>query len=403
MDPEAGPLDRFRVLVRDGAATVHVVTITGVTNPHSRETTWQVRKLDLDADLRAQFKAMLSRTLQTLARLQIDRYEPGWVPAEGELAEARMDVLEDSPLLRQILGAVQPGVGAGGLPEPPAMAADEDFGPINAYGIVVGRVRDGHEETAVFVRNQTPVEELRPGRVTAVWHNQRLERARRLLTFDAGIDVAILDPTVLIKSSRGFERLFVPPDVRIAGAKRAVDLLVAHVPVANLAELREVAERDSVFGSKLRLLGKTGLLDGITIERLRLGLQETGLADVFIREGQLSFPAEQVWRWRFLEALEDSFVRSTGTGILYRSASKKRWQRRLVQGAVVLNGRVSALCGPGWGPTHIDEIERDITRAQAVYFVDLPDGAHNLTAADLAPTADGQPTLPALRGLGACP
>lgn len=393
-------LDPFVDLVADEDATVHVVTLVGVRDPNTRDTTWQARRLDLDVELRRAFKAMLRRTLDGYRRLFIDRYEPGWVPVEGEIAEARLEVLEDSPLLGQILHATQRP--AARQPAAEIEAVDDGLGPIHAYAIVVSRVGPAGSETAVFARNRTPVEELRRGRLTAIWSDQRLTQLRHLLAFDASLDVAILGDTVLIKNTQGFERLFVSERARIDGAERAVAQLVARVPVANVGELRAVAARDSLFGSKLRLLGKTGLLDDLSTERLRRALNDTGLVDQFIVGDDLVFPTDQVWRWRFLEALEDSFVSSAGTGILYRSASKKRWQRRLVTGARRIDGAVSALCGPGWGPTTLAEIGAEIRRAQAVYFIDALDGPHNLTGADLAPLADGRPALELLHGLPEC-
>jgi hypothetical protein len=393
------PLNPFLDLVRDEASTVHVVTLVGVTDPETHESTWQAERLELDEDLRRGFKATLRRTLSGYRALFIDRYEPGWVPVEGEMAQAGLEVLEDSPLLDHIRGATQRA--AAPQPAPGEEAPAEAMGPIQAYAVVVARVHEGVAETAVFVRNRTPVQELRQG-LTAFWHGRRLTKARRLLTFDAGVDVAILEDVVLIKNASGFERLFVPPQVRIAGARRAVDQLVAHIPVVNVGDLNDVVERDSIFGSKLRLLGKTGLLDDITADRLRHALNDTGLVDRFIFNDQLVFPTEQVWRWRFLEALEDSFVSSAGTGILYRSASKKRWQRRVVTGAVRSEGRVSQLCGPIWGPSTLEAIRQEIRRAQAVYFLETPEGAHNLTVEDLTPLTDGQPSLEQLRDLPDC-
>jgi hypothetical protein len=401
-DQPDSPLAPFLSLVGDPDSTVQVVTLVGITDADTNQTSWRATRLDIDVDLRPDFKAVLRRTLRAYQKLVVDTYEPGWVPIEGELAVAHLDVLEDSDLYTRIVQATERPAGAQPAVAGAEAAENPDLGPIHAYAIVVARVRGGRPETAVFVRNRTPVEELRQGRVTAVWHGQRLSRARHLLSFDAGIDVAILGDTVLIKTAQGFERLFVPPEVRIAGARHAVELLANRIAVANVADLFDIAERDSIFGSKLRLLGKTGLLNEITTDRLRQALRDTGLVDRFIVADQLIFPAEQGYRWRFLDALEDSFVISTGTGILYRSASKKRWQRRLVTGVMRGAGIVTQLCGPGWGPTPVDAVAGEIRRAQAVYYIDLLAGPHNLTDADLEPAADGNPALAELTGLPDC-
>jgi hypothetical protein len=402
IDLPESPLAPFQSLVADPGATVHVITLVGVANPNTNEMTWRATRLDIDAELRPDFKAMLRRTLQAFGKLFIDAYEPGWVPIEGELAVAHLNVLEDSDLYTRIVEATERPAGPQPAPAGAEVADGADVGPIHAYAIVVARVVDGHSETAVFIRNRTPVEELRQGRVTAVWHGQRLTRARHLLSFDSGIDVAILGDSVLIRTAQGFERLFVPPDFRIAGARRAVDQLAARIPVANVDDLYDIAERDSIFGSKLRLLGKTGLLDGITAERLTVALQDTGLTDRFIVAGQLVFPTEQGYRWRFLDALEDSFVISTGTGILYRSASKKRWQRRLVSGAVRVDGTMVELCGPGWGPSPIDQVAADVRRAQAVYYLDTPNGPYNLDLADFEFDEGGNARFAELNALPEC-
>jgi hypothetical protein len=223
------------------------------------------------------------------------------------------------------------------------------------------------------------------------------------LVFDSQIDVIKFGDLVLFKSLTGFERLFVPPSRRVRGAMKAVDELVSRVPVANLVELLAVAEKDSVFGARLRLLEKSRLLETISVERLKKGLVETGLERRFLVGNELVFPVEGPWRWRFLDALEDSFVSSTGTGILYRSGSKKPWNRRQVSGVRRTDGQVTDLCGGDWGPLPVQIVAGELLGAQGVYFVEIdgelvdlePVGRTNVTA------SHGSVNL--LDRLGACP
>jgi hypothetical protein len=364
---DLAPIPELLRLVDDADAIFHVVTVEGLIEPATGAIEWVGNLLDLDEDLSDNFRRALRGSLRILGEAVPDTYEPGWMPTAGEIAIATRDVLEDSPLLSAILESIQHRRRAADIPfNEDGEVGDEPPRSIRAYAVVVSM----GQETAIFVRGRNPVEEYRRGRLTAVWSRRRLTRARRLLAFDGGIDVAILGDRVVIRSVAALERLFIPPEVRIAGAEAAVTDLNERVPIANLDDLLDVARRDSIFGAKLRLLAKSGLLADVTTERLRRSLERTGLAARFIVQDELIFPTDRAWRWRFIQALEDSFVSSAGTGYLYTTGSKRRWLRRQVTGAVRDNGSIVELCGPDWGPIPVTQVASELLDARGEYFVE---------------------------------
>jgi hypothetical protein len=340
--------------------------------------------LDLDRDsVQAPFRRNLAASLRTYSNGRLERYEEGWVPQEREMAAgAASDI--DSPLPALVRDGLSPSrLGRPHELSPQQSATDEALGGIRGYAIVL-RTHEGGE--ASLFRRRDPVEHLGKGRLTTVLRGTRLDRLEHTVAFDAGVDAAIWEGRLLVRSWGAFESLFFPKAVRAAVARAVIDRLEARIPIENVRGLRDTADSDSVFAARLRRL-EPALA---TADPAQLQAQITraanlfGLATRFMPSGRLTFPAEPAWRWPFLVALEDGLVRSAGSGALYQSESKRRWDRRRVTAVVRQAARVTALCGDGWQMS-VTDAAKALRRARTTFYVQTTSGQAEVVPDDAHP------------------
>jgi len=168
--------------------------------------------------------------------------------------------------------------------------------------------------------------------------------------------------------------LFYPRAERAKIAKEFIERLEMRVPIANAEGLRNAARDDMVFASRLRRLARSRLMveadAGKVADEMRRASVDFGLAIRFVADdGALVFPPEPAWRWPFLAMLEDGLVRSAGSDLPYQSESKRAWDRREITGAVRREGRITAVCGKGWGPIPVEDVASDLRRARTTFYI----------------------------------
>lgn len=326
--------------------------------------------LDPEPAIGESFRRGLMATVRQMRRDEdrAEPYEVGWVPTEGELAVAGLDVIEPSPLLDAVEDGLAPE--RAGLPAPgPDEEGAPGLRPARGYAVVFGDPA-APDDFAYLLRRQDPVSRLTRNRIVAAVSATRLTETERILTFDSGIDVVVWRQRVVIRSVSAFEALFFPAAVRRDVAERVARALDARISVRNVDLLVETARGDSVFASRLRRLERSERLATTSSGQLLRSATEFGLHRQLMPDGQLQFRSEGNWRWRFLEVLEDAFLASPGSGRQYRSGSQKTWVHRRVDAVQHVNGEVRWLCGEGWGRITVDAVSVQLRRVQAAYYVD---------------------------------
>jgi Domain of unknown function (DUF4868) len=355
--------------LKDGESELYLVMIESADG-----STYQTYHLDLDRKrVQAPFRKNLAESInqyetQAGKKGRLELYEPGWAPQEGEMAVAGLHEIES-----RLVPSVRDGLGRLGplRPAPPRAAPSTDeLEPVRGYAAVL-RAAGGE---ALLFRRRDPVERLGKGRLTTVLRESRLERIDHVVAFDSGVDVALWGNKVLIRSLGAFEALFYPRAERERIAKEFIEKLEKRLPIGNAEGLRDAARDDMVFASRLRRLARSRVMSETDPEMLaaemRRATVDFGLAIRFLADdGALVFPSEPAWRWAFLALLEDGLVRSAGSNLPYQSESKRVWDRRRVTGATRSEGRIAALCGEGWGPLLVQDVEQRLRRARTTFYV----------------------------------
>jgi hypothetical protein len=390
----AFPFEQLRELLMDQHTTIAVVTLSMEPAPEVAEgETVEARYLNLDQDLRAQFTRTLLRTLRAVSRRELEAHEAGWVSIDEAVGVADVEILE-GPVRPAVLAALgnEP---AGDLPVLPRPETDDDADAedrsVGAYTIVIRRGTD----RALIFRRRDPVERPSRNRFTAVLDGDRLSKTERTYIFDGGADVIEYDNRVAIVNSRAFEELFSNEALRREGARRAVDVLAAQVPLANRDALDEVLEADSRFAGRLRALDRRGQLAALDMTALERATERFGIRERLIQNDGLVFV--RPWRFIWLSVLEDSLVESSGTARPYLARIKAEWVRREVRCVEVdATGSPAALVGD-WGRVSVDNAIQELRYVSATYYADLPDTRVELEVSRddgparlVARTADGQ-------------
>jgi hypothetical protein len=351
-------------------AQLHLVMIQSQTGG-----TYQTYHLELDRErVQAPFRVNLAASLHHYSKGRQERYEDGWAPQHGEMAVAELDQIAS-----ELFAAVDAGLHPDRLGRLAASGPDETGADpedvVYGYAVVV----TGSRGQARLFRRRDPVERLGRGRLSTVLRDYRLDRIDHVLAFDSAIDVAEWQGRLLIRSLGAFEALFFPRAVRTRIAQAVVDRIKDRLPISNVEGLKAAAKDDTVFAGRLRRLERSRLTSAADpaslMDEMRRAIDSFGLASRFLTtEGKLAFPSQPRWRWPFLSVLEDGLVRSTGSDALYFSESKRHWDRRRVTGVTRDDGRVTSLCGDGWGSLDIREAASLLGRARISLYVETPDG-----------------------------
>ncbi len=355
-------------LLADERTTIDLITLQAspVRGEVPAGRTFASRRLRVSEQVQSDFVRAAARTLRSFARRVVREYYPGWVSIDDELAEAPVEDLE-GPLLEEIRRSVGGEYAADFL-----VTENEDVDTsIGAYALVISNgARPG--DTAVSVRQRNPVEKLGQGRFTARWSGEQLDKVESVFVFDAGVDIVVWRGAALIRSARVLEALFVGEEIRMEGARRAVEALNGRITLRNRPELETTIEADSVFAARFRNIERRGLLATMDLEALRRSSEKFGLARRMLRDDGLVFLAKRGWRFHWLAALEDSLVESAGSGALYNAQVKRSWVRRAVEGSITTaDGTLEMLCGPDWGPLAVTELLQQLEAGNATYYVEL--------------------------------
>src|SRR5690349_20273243 len=132
---ERDTLGSIRALLADEDATINVVTLEGLEDPQDHSLTWTAGLLSLSDDLASSFRETLNPTLRGFGDLMVEGYEPGFVPGDGEIVEADVELIADSPLLKSVLAAAQARTRAHDRPnDEPAAEPPRN---VKAYAVLV--------------------------------------------------------------------------------------------------------------------------------------------------------------------------------------------------------------------------------------------------------------------------
>lgn len=178
-------------------------------------------------------------------------------------------------------------------------------------------------QRVVLFRRYGPNKELsRSNKLTTLFMGERLESIEEpTFQFDPNFDLLLYRDHLYIRNRANFEYILRYYDQLQAAAQESLDAIAESVPIANFDEFSESCLGHLQKLKKLRNIVQKPYLADITVEDIRQTINHFELDVEINDDDELVFdPAN---RWGILQLLDDAYLGSEMTGLLYETNSKK--------------------------------------------------------------------------------
>jgi hypothetical protein len=250
-----------------------------------------------------------------LTRDRIASRTPTSYATNAELDEGEIFVIDDNDTLGEIAAFRQLAENLGNIPTTAPAELDTT---VKLYAVAVG-----DDERVLFVRKTDPRLSHKAGRFLAIGA-ERLSRVEEpAFTFSSDFDFVLGSSWAVVLNQKSFEMLF--RDIGLV--QKHIDTWISgitdHLPMraTSIAQLREVAQRDSRTWRKLRDIKQRGHLAGVQLGEVRRYAKVVGLdPDKVVVNDELVFdPAE---RFSFLHLLNEDLYKGPLTEEVFEAQRK---------------------------------------------------------------------------------
>lgn len=181
---------------------------------------------------------------------------------------------------------------------------------------------------AVFFRAYSPRKELTRGKGFAAMFDdgvfQKVEN--KTFLFDDDADCFAWGDHMFIRHLSAFHRIFRYFEQLRESADETLDDVLQHVPISNEDDFRDACKGQLQMLAKLASISRKPYLPALTMDAIRTTIDTVGLdVSVVDEDGQdkLVFdPSTQETRWAILKLLDDDYLQSLMTQLLYDASSK---------------------------------------------------------------------------------
>jgi hypothetical protein len=276
----------------------------------------------MSVELKEQFRSACESVLGDVEKRTLVPYEPGRKPDRHEAATATLD---EVPPLMVALGALTP---------PGQLAIFDPDGDL-ARQVDVYIVTVETDPIRYFVRSTSPKKRLKQtNRIAAIMRGQVFESLEDdPLLFDLTFDAVVVGIEVYILNQSSFERSLGFLEAARAAAESIVTAAIAGLEIANVSEFLEAVTTDVNMIAKTRSIARR--LDDpdyaarMTVANLVAISDQHPELHLDWEEDEhgakrLVFLPDPQHRWRILKVLDDDYVQSLVTELIYESNSKHR-------------------------------------------------------------------------------
>lgn len=248
-------------------------------------------------------------------------YSPGRKPDAHEIAT--IDLQSVAPLV-EALGSIEPRTGLNIFDVEGHLASRVDL-----YVVAV------HDEATIhFLRSTSPKKRLkRTNRITAIWRGSVFETLEDdPLLFDTSFDAVVHDGEVYILNQTSLERSLGFLEAARQAAESTVRTAISALAIINEDDFLKAVTGDANMISKTRSIAQRladpGYAQRMTIDNLIAVTKQHPEIDIDWEtndegEQRLVFHPDPARRWRILKILDDDYVQSLITDLVYESNSKQ--------------------------------------------------------------------------------
>jgi hypothetical protein len=207
----------------------------------------------------------------------------------------------------------------------PIFAGDGEF--LSGLRFYVIIVQPNHGAPIYFFRLYSHKKELHHSPFfAAVFNGGQFDRVRTpLFLFDQHIDCFSRDELVFICKKDKFQKIFRFLELVLQKAKRTLQFIKTHVPIANIAEFEKACESHALKLAKLNNIASKPYLKKVKMIDIKRVIKQFGLPIQTTNKGRKEMLVfDPTDKWAILRLLDDDYLGSVMTGQNYEVTGKRQ-------------------------------------------------------------------------------